>query len=181
MTTRFRLLLTTLAFGAALTPLGCGGATNVGDRYGDKDEDSATAVDLSAYREEFDFAPAPDFTTGELPSDNDNDGANASAIDRTKLWYTYDDDGDYEPPEHLASQDLFSVLVGTTDDMDEAKRLKRKAYHATDREDISITFEPPLFKVKIGGFTNLNSARGALYDLKEAGIPDAIIIHERVR
>jgi hypothetical protein len=180
MTTKHKLMLTALCCGAALTPLGCGGATNVGDRYGDKDEDSATAVDLSAYREEFDFAPAPDFTRGELPSDNAGD-AQTTNVDPSQLWYTYDDDDGYEPPEHLASRDVYSVLVGTTDDMDEAKRLKRKAYHATDREDISITFEPPLFKVKIGGFTNLNSARGALYDLKEAGVPDAIIIHERVR
>jgi hypothetical protein len=152
---------------------GCSAST--GSRYETKDEtktETSTEVteeiaedfDISPYKTEIDIE-APPLQTDKLPAD---------------VWYEYEATSASQGRRIIGTTDGYRVQVLSTDDLDEANRIRSEIYIKTNRKEVYVTFEPPFYKVKVGDFTSKAEAGDLRFKLSQLGYTEAKVVQETV-
>jgi hypothetical protein len=153
---------------------GCSSAT--GDRYEtnketktetiteEKTEDVTEDFDISPYKTEIDIE-APPITSDKLPSD---------------VWYGYKDSTPQQEKKIIGTADGFRVQVLSTDDIDEANRVRAEIYENTARKEVYVVFEPPFYKVKVGDFTSKSDANDLKFKLNQLGYTESKVVQETI-
>jgi SPOR domain len=166
-----KLLFIIIAIAALL--IGCSASS--GSRYETKKEsDKETTTEVTTeVAEDFDITPyqteinieAPPIATDKLPSD---------------VWYAYDDSLVEMQRQIVGTTDGYRVQVLSTDDIDEANRVRAEVYEKTTRKEVYIIFEPPFYKVKVGDFTSKAEAENLRFKLSQLGYTESKIVQETV-
>lgn len=168
---RLKLLIGVIAITMIL--VGCSAST--GSRYETKKEnEKETTTEVSNETEEdFDITPyqteieieAPPIATDELPSD---------------VWYGYGNQFSEIERKIVGTTDGFRVQVLSTDDIDEANRVRAEVYEKTTRKEVYVIFEPPFYKVKVGDFTLKSEADNLRFNLNQLGYTESKVVQETV-
>ena len=168
---RLKLLL---AIGACtLFIIGCSAST--GSRYETKKEtekETSTEVtkqvtedfDITPYQTEIDIE-VPPIATDKLPPD---------------VWYGYGDQSFTNDRIIVGTTDGYRVQVLSTDDIDEANRIRAEVYEKTTRKEVYVIFEPPFYKVKVGDFTSKSEADNLRFKLNQLGYTESKVVQETV-
>jgi hypothetical protein len=127
-------------------------------------QDVAEDFDITPYQTEIDIE-APPIATDKLPPD---------------VWYGYDDSLDDIPKQIVGTTDGYRVQVLSTDDIDEANRIRAEIYERTTRKEVYIVFEPPFYKVKVGDFTSKSEADNLRFKLNQLGYTESKVVQETV-
>jgi hypothetical protein len=153
---------------------GCSAAT--GDRYETTKEtksETTSEENPDDISEDFDISPyktkieieAPPITSDKLPPD---------------VWYGYKNSFPQQERKIIGTADGFRVQVLSTDDIDEANRVRADLYEKTARKEVYVVFEPPFYKVKVGDFTSKNDANDLKFKLSQLGYTEAKIVQETI-
>lgn len=157
-----------------LVLFGCSAAT--GDRYEttketktgttteEETEDISEDFDISPYKTEIDLE-APPITSDKLPPD---------------VWYGYKNSAPQQEKKIIGTADGFRVQVLSTDDIDEANRVRAEIYEKTARKEVYVVFEPPFYKVKVGDFTSKSEANDLKFKLNQLGYTEAKVVQETI-
>jgi hypothetical protein len=152
----------------------CGCSASTGDRYGttkdsetaieEKTEDITEDFDISPYKTEIDIE-VPQITSDNLPPD---------------VWYGYKNSAPQQERKVIGTADGFRVQVLSTDDIDEANRVRAEIYEKTANKEVYVVFEPPFYKVKVGDFTSKNDANDLKFKLNQLGYTEAKVVQETI-
>jgi hypothetical protein len=97
------------------------------------------------------------------------------------VWYSYDttnnNSGIGIPTKQIAG---YRVLILTTDDLDEANKMKTEIYFKTDRKPVYISFDPPFYKVKAGDFFNPSEAKEFGFKLNQMGYQESKVVRDTI-
>ena len=80
----------------------------------------------------------------------------------------------------IGTTDGYRVQVVSTDDIEEANRIRAEIYEKTARKEVYVTFEPPFYKVKAGDFTSKSDANDFKFKLNQLGYTEAKVVQETV-
>jgi hypothetical protein len=168
---KLKLLLAISAI--TLFIIGCSAST--GSRYETKKEtEKETSTEVTKeVTEDFDITPyqteieieAPPVATDKLPSD---------------VWYGYNDSLAQLQKQIVGTTDGYRVQVLSTDDLDEANRIRAEVYEKTTRKEVYVIFEPPFYKVKVGDFTSKSEADNLRFKLNQLGYTESKVVQETV-
>ena len=159
----------------------CGSMTSVGSRFNKLDkvstEKSGTKSDTLVLKEDFDITP---YKT----KININDSI-PRFFDRTEsglnAWYNYDSlHADTTGAKFTKQKAGYRVLVITTDNLDEANKVKSEVFFRTDRKPVYISFDPPFYKVKAGDFISSSEANEFSFKLNQMGYADSKVVRDTV-
>lgn len=164
----FIILLTVI-----LLLIGCSAST--GSRYETKKEtgketetelikETAEDFDITPYQTELDIE-APSIATDKLPPD---------------VWYGYENLPSNAEKKIIGTTDGYRVQVLSTDDIDEANRIRAEIYERTTRKEVYVIFEPPFYKVKVGDFTSKSEADNLRFKLNQLGYTESKVVQETV-
>ena len=155
--------------------IGCSAST--GSRYEKKEEKKSETKTLKETKkeneEDFDITPyqteidieAPTLSEDKLPSD---------------VWYGYKDTSSVLEKKIIGTTDGYRVQVLSTDDIEEANRVRAEIYEKTARKEVYVIFEPPFYKVKAGDFTTKSEANDFKFKLNQLGYSEAKVVQETV-
>ena len=159
----------------AITILLIGCSASTGSRYETKEETKKETSDEinEEVAEDFDITPykteinieAPPLTTENLPSD---------------VWYGYESSFPELERKIIGTTDGYRVQVLSTDDIEEANRVRSEIYEKTTRKEVYVIFEPPFYKVKVGDFTSKSEANDLKFKLNQLGYTEAKVVQETV-
>lgn len=160
---------------SAITSLLVGCSASTGSRYETKNEtgkETSTEV-TKEISEDFDITPyqteieieAPPIATDKLPPD---------------VWYGYGDQSSTNDKIIVGTTDGYRVQVLSTDDIDEANRIRAEVYEKTTRKEVYVIFEPPFYKVKVGDFTSKSEADNLRFKLNQLGYTESKVVQETV-
>ena len=131
----------------------CGTMTSVGSRFQQKGKESSETSKLKrsdtlALKEDFDISPNK--VTLNL---NDSIPAFFKKPEKgLRAWYNYDTSKtDTSSLKIIKQMPGYRVLVSTTDNLDEANKVKSDIYFRMDRKPVYISFDPPFYKVTTQG------------------------------
>jgi len=168
------LKLTLTFIGLNLIIFGCSAST--GSRYESKEEvkKPTTSEENKKPLEDFDITPyetnieidVPPLTSDKLPPD---------------VWYGYESaTPDSSSNIIIGTTDGYRVQVISTDDIDEANRIRSELYEKTLRKEVYGIFEPPFYKVKVGDFTSKSEAENLRFKLNQLGFTESKVVQETV-
>ena len=80
----------------------------------------------------------------------------------------------------IGTTDGYRVQVLSTDDIDEANRVRAEVYEKTTRKEVYVIFEPPFYKVKVGDFTSKTEAEDLRFKLNQLGYTESKVVQETV-
>ena len=120
--------------------------------------------DITPYRTEIEIE-APPIATDKLPPD---------------VWYGYNIDTTSSERNITGTTDGYRVQVLSTDDIDEANRIRVEVYEMTTRKEVYVIFEPPFYKVKVGDFTSKSEADNLRFKLNQLGYTESKVVQETV-
>jgi SPOR domain len=96
------------------------------------------------------------------------------------VWYGYGDTSSILERKIMGTTDGYRVQVISTDDIEEANRVRAEIYEKTARKEVYITFEPPFYKVKAGDFTSKSEADDFKFKLNQLGYTEAKVVQETI-
>jgi hypothetical protein len=168
---KLKLLITITAI--TLFLVGCSAST--GSRYETKEETKEETSDEinEEVAEDFDITPykteinieAPPLTTNNLPSD---------------VWYGYESSSTDLERKIIGTTDGYRVQVLSSDDIEEANRVRAEIYEKITGKEVYVIFEPPFYKVKVGDFTLKSEANDLKFKLNQLGYTEAKVVQETV-
>ncbi|MFA6597320.1 MAG: SPOR domain-containing protein [Ignavibacteriaceae bacterium] len=74
----------------------------------------------------------------------------------------------------------FRVQVLATDDLMEAQQMRSDVYFKTNKNDIYISFQPPLYKVKVGDYETHSGANNLAFKLNQLGFSPTQVVADTV-
>ncbi len=98
------------------------------------------------------------------------------------VWYAYHeapDTGDVNRTV-IKTEPGYRVQVLSTDNLDDANKMRSEIYFKTSQKAVYIVFDPPFYKVEVGDFTNINDAKSLSFKFKQMGYTDARVINETI-
>ncbi|MFA6979083.1 MAG: SPOR domain-containing protein [Ignavibacteriaceae bacterium] len=122
--------------------------------------------------EDFDFSPYFLKVENEKPQNKVSNSIN------NELWWNY--------PKVDNSQKIsvrlpgYRVQVLATDDLDEAQQIRSDIYFKTNKNDIYISFQAPLYKVKVGDYATLSGANNLAFKLNQLGFSPTQVVADTV-
>ena len=172
-------------FSALLTALlySCGSMTSVGTRYhqserGTSEISGIKISDSLVLNEDFDIThyKANINITDSIPRF-------FSKPEKTfNAWYNYDTLSiDTTGIKYHKLMSGYRVLILTTDNLDEANKVKSEIYFRFDKKPVYISFDPPFYKVKAGDFTNSTDANDFSFKLTQLGYSESKTIRDSVK
>jgi hypothetical protein len=170
-----------IAFILPLLILSCG--TSTGSRYGENNtketknvkEKTGTKNKASEYPEKFDLAPyRAKLTIKDTVKPVDRRNLNA--------WYDYHTQPDTGDVNRIIirTEPGFRVQVLSTDNLDDANKMRSEIYFKTNQKAVYVIFDPPFYKVDVGDFTNINDARSLTFKFRQMGYTDARVVNQNV-
>ena len=170
-----------ITFILPLLLLSCG--TSTGSRYGENSaketkevkEKSGTKNKASKYPENFDLTPyRAKLTIKDTVKPVDRRDINA--------WYDYHTQPDTGDVNRIIirTEPGFRVQVLSTDNLDDANKMRSEIYFKTNQKAVYVIFDPPFYKVDVGDFTNINDARSLTFKFRQMGYTDARVVNQNV-
>ncbi len=143
-------------------------------RYKHEDEAKVQTKEESASPliEDFDFSPYFLKIPDEKPKQS------APTSNKDELWWNY--------PKVDTSQKItvrqpgYRVQVLATDDLDEAQQIRSDIYFKTNKNNIYISFQAPLYKVKVGDYATPSGANNLAFKLNQLGFSPTQIVADTV-
>jgi len=120
--------------------------------------------DITPYQTDIDIE-SPTLSEDKLPPD---------------VWYGFKDTSSVLDRKIIGTIDGYRVQVLSTDDIEEANRVRAEIYEKTARKEVYVTFEPPFYKVKAGDFTTKSEANDFKFKLNQLGYSEAKVVQETV-
>jgi hypothetical protein len=161
----------------------CGALTSTGSRYhtgrstSENKPKEVKIRDTVYVKEDFDITP---YMTKIEINDNIPEGKNAGK-NNVNAWYDYDTTLSNSAVSIPIKQTAgYRVLVLTTDNLDEANKMKAEIYFKTDQKPVYISFDPPFYKVKAGDFVNSTEANALGFKLNQMGYSESKVIRDTV-
>jgi hypothetical protein len=74
----------------------------------------------------------------------------------------------------------FRVQVISTDNLDDANKMRSEIYFKTNQKAVYIIFDPPFYKVEVGDFTNLSDAKSLTFKFKQMGYTEARVVNQAI-
>ncbi|MFA4924081.1 MAG: SPOR domain-containing protein [Ignavibacteriaceae bacterium] len=153
----------------------CGSSIDSTDnRYKHATEEKILAKEkpASTLVEDFDFTPYL------LPLENaKNENLTVEKTEDTLWW-------NYPKIDHsikfTVRQPGFRVQVLATDDLDEAQQMRSDIYFKTNKNEIYITFQPPLYKVRVGDYESRSAANNLAFKLNQLGFVSTQVVADSV-
>jgi hypothetical protein len=157
----------------ATLSLGCGSST--GSRYNNETGKDNSNKNEKKLREDFDiskYKTTIDFNNNSTTSDNKIISA----------WYDYPVkiDTTVDQTTIVNTVSGYRVRVSSTEILDEADTLRSQLYDKTNQKHIYIIFDPPFYRIEIGDFLEISSARDLKFKLNQLGYSEARVVSERV-
>ena len=161
----------------------CGTITSTGSRFHSENgtnENKSKEVkksDTVSLKEDFDITPYKTKIeiNDTIPQVDKKGSSNMNA------WYDYDTTLFNSGLSKLTKQAVgYRVLVLTTDNLEEANKIKSEIYFKTDQKSVYISFDPPFYKVKAGDFVNSTEASEFGFKLNQMGYTESKIIRDTV-
>jgi|ERR1035437_1799982 hypothetical protein len=161
----------------------CGTITSTGSRFHSENgtnENKSKEVkksDTVSLKEDFDITPYKTKIeiNDTIPQVDKKGSSNMNA------WYDYDTTLSNSGLSKLTKQAVgYRVLVLTTDNLEEANKIKSEIYFKTDQKPVYISFDPPFYKVKAGDFVNSTEASEFGFKLNQMGYTESKIIRDTV-
>lgn len=122
--------------------------------------------------EDFDFSPY------FLKVEEEKPKTKISNLNNGNLWWNYPKlDNSQKIPVRLPG---YRVQVLATDDLDEAQQMRSDVYFKTNKNDIYISFQAPLYKVKVGDYATLSGANNLAFKLNQLGFSPTQVIADTV-
>ncbi len=108
----------------------------------------------------------------------------AQKIDDKNLnvWYNYHEGPDTGAVEReiVKTAPGYRVQVLSTDNLDDANKMRSEIYFKTSQKAVYVVFDPPFYKVEVGDFTNLNDAKSLSFKFKQMGYTDSRVVNETI-
>lgn len=146
---------------------GCS-ASGSGDRYSEnKLKDTKTADEESLIIDISKDITVPSYYN---PSGNSNK--------EESLWGTFTDDS--SAMGKIIRVPGYRIQALTTDDFDEADSLKLVLYQQLRTHSIYIIFDPPYYKLRVGDFSDINSANDLQFRMRQIGYRNTSITPDTV-
>jgi hypothetical protein len=153
--------------------LGCGSST--GSRYNTSTKETGGRnhekilredIDISKYETKIDFG----------------DKSRQINKDMFTAWYDFPPKIDTSNGQSTIVNTVngYRVRVLSTENLDEADSLRNELYNKTNQKQIYIIFDPPFYRIEIGDFTNISSARDLRFRLNQIGYNEARVVSENV-
>jgi hypothetical protein len=161
----------------------CGTITSTGSRFHSENgtiENKSKKVkksDTVSLKEDFDITPYKTKIeiNDTIPQVDKKGSSNMNA------WYDYDTTLFNSGLSKLTKQAVgYRVLILTTDNLEEANKIKSEIYFKTDQKPVYISFDPPFYKVKAGDFVNSTEASEFGFKLNQMGYTESKIIRDTV-
>ena len=157
---------------ATLT-LGCGSST--GSRYNNGTTEGNGNKNEKNLHENFDITKYK--TTISF---NDNSAPVTNQI--ISAWYDYPAkiDTNIDQTTIVNTVNGYRVRVSSTENLNDADTLRNELYDKTNQKHIYIIFDPPFYRIEIGDFTDISTARDLKFKLNQLGYNEARVVSERV-
>lgn len=159
----------------ALLIASCGSSIDSTDnRYKRTPEEKIIAKEKSASTliEDFDFTPYL------LPLENTKNENLVANQHEDNLWRNYPKLDNAK--KVTVRQPGFRVQVLATDDLTEAQQMRSDIYFKTNKNDIYISFQPPLYKVKVGDYETPSGANNLAFKLNQLGYSPTQVVADTV-
>ena len=168
-----KAILKTIAGFIVIFSLGCGSST--GSRYNSANTETSGNKHEKILREDIDISK---YETTIKFRDNSTQVNN----DMAKAWYDYPSkiDTSAGPPTIVNSVNGYRVRVLSTENLNEADSLRDELHNKTNQKQIYIIFDPPFYRIEIGDFTDISSARYLRFKLNQIGYNEARVVGEKV-
>lgn len=131
-------------------------------------------VTNTVVKEDFDFTPYK--TKIEFGTHYDV----LTSLPGINLWTNYSDDKNIFSKITLTKTPGFRVQVLTTDNFDEADSLRSELYFKTNNKNIYICKEASAYKIRIGDFPEINSAKELNFKLTQIGYSNSIVVPDSI-
>ena len=151
---------------------GCGSST--GSRYNESangnshknEEKLQEDFDISKYETKIDIS----------------DSAKPITHNIVTAWYDYPVKIDTNSDQTKITTTIsgYRVRVSSTDNLNDADSLRNELYNKTNQKHIYIIFDPPFYRIEIGDFTEMSTARDLKFKLNQLGYNEARVVSERV-
>lgn len=146
------------------------------NRYKHNDDEKLAVPEKSttSLTEDFDFTPY--FLNIE---DRKPDTLiNVVSKKEESLWWNYPNIDNSQ--KIIVRQPGFRVQVLATDNLNEAQQMRSDVYFKTNKPDIYITFQAPLYKVKVGDYPTQSGANNLAFKLNQLGFPLTQVVADTV-
>ncbi|MGA8265558.1 MAG: SPOR domain-containing protein [Ignavibacteriaceae bacterium] len=153
--------------------LGCGSST--GSRYNNEETKGNEHKSEKNLNENFDISKYK--TTIDF-----NDNSTPIANEIISAWYDYPVkiDTNIDQTTIINTANGYRVRVSSTEKLNEADTLRNKLYAKTNQKHIYIIFDPPFYRIEVGDFTEISTARDLKFRLNQLGYNEARVVSERV-
>lgn len=159
----------------ALLISSCGSSIDsISSRYKHTEEEKVIVIEKSdsALIEDFDFSPYFLKVEEKKPQNN------VSNSKHDDLWWNYPKvDNSKKISVRLPG---YRVQVLATDDLDEAQQMRSDIYFKTNKNDIYISFQAPLYKVKVGDYATTSGANNLAFKLNQLGFSPTQVVADTV-
>ena len=153
----------------------CGSSIDsTNDRYKHHAEEKLPTIEksVSTVAEDFDFTPY------FLKIDEAKPTTISTSSNNNELWWNY-------PKLDLSQrvttkQPGYRVQIMATDDLGEAQQMRSDVYFKTNKNEIYITYEPPLYKVKVGDYETPSGANNLAFKLNQLGFSPTQVVADTV-
>jgi len=159
----------------ALLISSCGSSIDSTDnRYKHTTEEVKTVKGNSTSNlvEDFDFTPYLLQIKDEVPKTSVPSTSNDS------LWWDYPQVDNSK--KITVREPGYRVQILATDDLSQAQQMRSDVYFKTNKNDIYIDFQPPLYKVKVGDYESLTGANNMAFKLNQLGFSPAQVVADTV-
>ncbi|MFA6597124.1 MAG: SPOR domain-containing protein [Ignavibacteriaceae bacterium] len=159
----------------ALLIASCGSSIDSTDnRYKHATDEVKTVADKPALTLVEDF----DFTPYQLQIKDEETKNVESKMNNDSLWWDYPQVDNSK--KVTVREPGYRVQVLATDDLSQAQQMRSDVYFKTNKNDIYIAFQPPLYKVKVGDYESLTGANNMAFKLSQLGFSPAQVVADTI-
>ncbi|HED07687.1 MAG TPA: SPOR domain-containing protein [Ignavibacteria bacterium] len=105
---------------------------------------------------------------------------NTTQSSHLNIWYGYNNNFSTDTSNVIKKTTGFRVQILSTDNLEQARRMKNRVLPKISQKHVHILFDPPFYKVQIGDFTVHSLAEDLTFKLKQLGYNYARIVREKI-
>jgi hypothetical protein len=153
----------------------CGSSIDsTSNRYKHTEEKKVPVIEKSdsPLKEDFDFTPY------FLKIKQDEKPQISSNSNNDELWWNYPKTDNSK--KVTVRQPGYRVQVLATDNLDEAQQMRSDIYFKTNKNDIYISFQSSLYKVKVGDYETPSGANNLAFKLNQLGFSPTQVVADTV-
>ncbi len=176
---RLKILAFIISFLFPIILISCG--TSTGSRYSEARKSGELKKEEKAKEEKITKKYPENFNLSEYHTKITVKDTAAAKRGKNNLdvWYDYHeapDTGDVNRTV-IKTEPGYRVQVLSTDNLDDANKMRSEIYFKTSQKAVYIVFDPPFYKVEVGDFTNINDAKSLSFKFKQMGYTDARVVN----